>query len=351
MISGNNIKKSRFRGILNYSLSLLLTILFLYFAFTGVDLNEVWNIVSESSVLWIVVFIVIQMFAHYIRAVRWKVILHSVKPDTSIKYLFGALMVGYGVNCVVPRLGEISRAVLVGKWENLSKSSMFGTVILERVIDIIFLGLAVFIALLLYSSSIMLIFPWLQSTLYITVVLIGIVIFIFYLAIKHREKFSDFIVKFFSRFSDKLAHKISYIFQMLSEGFNSLKGRKNYLITFILSAFIIFLYALSSYVGFFIIGMQEIKPVSFQMSWIVMSISAIGVVIPTPGGTGSYHTLAKSTLVLLFGFGEVISLAYAFITHAVTYIVFIFSSLIIFFILNKQHENLLKVVETDMEEL
>jgi uncharacterized membrane protein YbhN (UPF0104 family) len=82
-----------------------------------------------------------------------------------------------------------------------------------------------------------------------------------------------------------------------------------------------------------------------------MSISAIGIIIPTPGGTGSYHTLAKSTLVLLFGFPEALSLAYAFITHIISYIFAILFSLIIFFLLNKQHENLIKVVETDIKEV
>jgi len=260
-------------------------------------------------------------------------------------------MVGYGVNCVVPRLGEVTRAVLVGKWEKLSGSSMFGTIILERVIDVIFLGLAVAIGILMYSEKLLVNFPWLQSTLYFTIIFIGLIIFLFYLAIRHRERFYSTFVKFFSRFSEKLAHKIANMIQMLGEGFGSLKGRKNYLLSFLLSALLIFLYALGSYIGFFIIGLQDIKEVNYQMGWIVMSISAIGIVIPTPGGTGSYHTLAKSTLVLLFGFGEAVSLAYAFITHIISYFFAIFLSIIIFFMLNKQHDNLLKVVETEIEEL
>ncbi|OGU70334.1 MAG: hypothetical protein A2V93_11560 [Ignavibacteria bacterium RBG_16_34_14] len=351
MISGKLKKKSRLKGVLNYTLSLLLTALFLYIAFKGVDINEVFRIVSDSSIIWMIIFIIVQMFAHYIRSLRWKIILHSVKPEASIKYLFGALMVGYGVNCVVPRLGEVTRAVLIGKWENLSRSSMFGTIILERVIDVIFLGFAVIIAILIYSESLLLNFPWLQSTLYFTIIFISLIIFLFYMAIRHREKFNNFVVRFFSRFSEKLAHKIADMIQMLGEGFSSLKGGKNYLISFLLSALLIILYAFGSYVGFFIVGLQNIKEVNYQMGWIVMSISAIGIVIPTPGGTGSYHTLAKSTLVLLFGFGEAISLAYAFITHIISYFFAIFFSLIIFFVLNKQHDNLLKVVETEIEEL
>lgn len=351
MISGKPKKKSRIRGILNYTLSLLLTALFLYIAFKGVDIDEVFRIVSESSIIWMIVFVIVQMFAHYIRALRWKIILHSVKPEASIKNLFGALMVGYGVNCVVPRLGEVTRAVLVGKWENLSRSSMLGTIILERVIDVIFLGLAVLVAILIYSERLLSNFPWLQSTLYITIIFIGLIIFLFYLAIRYREKFYNMVVKFFGWFSGKLAHKIAQMIQMLGEGFGSLKGRKNYLLSFLLSVLLIFLYAFGSYIGFFIVGLQGIKEVNFQMGWIVMSISAIGIVIPTPGGTGSYHTLAKATLVLLFGFGEAVSLAYAFITHIISYFFAIFFSLIIFFVLNKQHDNLLKVVETEIEEL
>ncbi len=351
MISGKPKKKSRLRGILNYTLSLLLTALFLYIAFKGVDIDEVFRIASESSIMWMIIFIIVQMFAHYIRALRWKVILNSVKPEASIKNLFGALMVGYGVNCVVPRLGEVTRAVLVGKWENLSGSSMFGTIILERVIDVIFLGLAVVVAILMYSERLLANFPWLQSTLYFTIIFIALIIFLFYLTIRHREKFYSFIVRFFSRFSEKLAHKIAQMIQMLGEGFGSLRGTKNYFLSFLLSALLIFLYALGSYVGFFIIGLQDIKEVNYQMGWIVMSISAIGIVIPTPGGTGSYHTLAKSTLVLLFGFGDAVSLAYAFVTHIISYFFAIFFSIIIFFILNKQHDNLLKVVETEIEEL
>jgi len=350
LISGDK-PKSKLKGILNYTLSLLLAAVFLYLAFYDVNFGDVLKIVSNASLLWIFVFIAVLMFAHYLRAIRWKIILSSVKKDSSVKNLFGAIMIGYGVNCVVPRLGEVSRAVLVGKWENLSRSSMFGSVILERVIDIMFLGFSVLIALIFYSNRIMTNFPWLQDTLYITFFFIGVVFLFFYLAIKYKQRFYNVVVKFLGRFSEKFAHKVAYIFQMLGDGFGSLKGTKNYVLTFVLSAIIMILYAFNAYIGFFMLGMQNIQPVTFQMAWVFMSISAIGVVIPTPGGTGSYHALAKSTLVLLFGFSEVVSLAYAFLTHIVTYFLYVFSGLILFLIMNKQHDNIIKVAETEIEEL
>ncbi|HEX9253335.1 MAG TPA: hypothetical protein VF870_13900, partial [Ignavibacteriaceae bacterium] len=114
---------------------------------------------------------------------------------------------------------------------------------------------------------------------------------------------------------------------------------------------IIVLYAFGSYVGLLMLDMQNFQPITFGMGWIIMSISAIGVIIPTPGSTGSYHTLAKSTLVLIFGFSETISVAYAFLTHIIGYILFIITALIMFFVVKKQKENLFEVVETEIREV
>lgn len=324
---------------------------FLYFAFKNVDVKDVFNYISNASPLWIVIFVVVNLFAHFVRAVRWKVILHSVKADTSIKNLFGAIMVGYGVNCVVPRLGEVSRAVILGKWENLSRSSMLGAVIVERVIDIIFLALAVVASAILWSENLYDKFPWLKATVYLSFILMAFVIVFFYMMIKFREKFYGVIINLIGKISGNIAHKAAHIFEMLTRGFGSLKGKKNYLFTIVLSVAIMLLYALNSYVGFYSIGLENIKPVSFEMGWIVMSISAIGVVIPTPGGTGSYHVLATSALVVLFGFNHDISLAYAVLTHGVSYLLFIFSSLLVYFVIDKQHDNFFKVAENELDEI
>ena len=348
MTSGKKERHIAKRDVINFILSLILTAVFLYIAFYDVNFGEVLEQVSKASLFWVIIFIIVLLLSHFLRAIRWKVIISSVKPDASLKNLFGSLMVGYGVNCVIPRLGEITRAVLLGKWERISRSSMFGTVIVERVIDIIFLGLSVIVAALIYSGNLYLSFPWLKTTLYITSALIAVFLVFILMVVRFKEKFYGAIVKLLGRISEKLAHKAGYIFKMLTEGFASLKGTRNYVLTFLLSVLIMLFYALNAYVGMIMIGLPH---VTFAMAWILMSISAIGVVIPTPGGTGSYHALAKSALVLLFGYGEVISLAYAFLTHIISYLLFIILSLIIFFVLNRQHDNLINVVETEMEEL
>ena len=337
--------------IVNYGISIMLAVVFLYVAFYNVDFSEVLNIVSHANLLWVFIFIAVAMLGHYFRALRWKYILHSVKPDASMKNLFASLMVGYGVNCVTPKLGEVTRAVLIGKWEGLSRSSMFGSVILERIIDTISLGFSVVVALLLTRVSLSEQFPWLITSLYVMAAFIVLAIVILSLILKSRDKFSQFIIKFVGKISQNLAERIAYIFTMLAEGFASLKGTRNYLWTIFWTAAIIILYAFGSYAGLLMLDMQKYQPITFAMGWIIMSVSAIGVIIPTPGSTGSYHTLAKSTLVLIFGFNETISAAYAFLTHIIGYILFIITALVMFFIVKKQKENLLDVVETEIREV
>lgn len=333
MTYGNENKIITFRSVINFILSVALAAVFLYIAFHNVNFSDVLLHVTNANPFWVIIFILLVLIGHFLRAIRWKYILYSVKPDVKLKNLFGSLMVGYGVNAVTPKLGELTRAVLIGRWERLSRSSMFGTVILERVIDIISLGFAILVAVFISSINLYEQFPWLETTLLITSLIIIAVLFMIYLAVRFKEKFYSAIIKIFGRFSNSLALTVAHIFNMLTEGFNSLKGKRNYIFTIMLTIIIMSVYALTSYIGFL---MLNIKNVNVGMGWVIMSISAIGVIIPTPGATGSYHTLAKSTLVLIYGFTEVIALAYAFLTHILSYIIAIVGALICFFFLNKQ---------------
>ncbi len=333
MTSANENKLITIRSVINFILSVALAAVFVYIAFFNVNFSDVLFHVNQANIVWAIIFALLVLLGHLIRALRWKFILNSVKPDVKVKNLFAALMVGYGINSVTPKLGELTRAILIGRWEGLSRSSMFGTVILERIIDIISLAFAILIAVLISSISLYEQFPWLELTLYISAFIIIAVLLLIYLFVRFQEKFYNSIIKLFGKFSGSLALNIAHIFNMLTDGFNSLKGKRNYLNTVLSTIIIMAVYALTSYVGFL---MLDINEATYGMGWVIMSISAIGVIIPTPGATGSYHTLAKSTLVLIYGFSEVIALAYAFLTHIISYMIAIVGALICFFWMNRK---------------
>lgn len=330
--------KSKLRSYAGITGSLILTGLFLYFAFRNVDLEKALEEISRISIWGFLGFWIIFNLSHYARAVRWKVLIESVKPDTKILNLFGATMIGYGVNNIVPRLGELMRPMFLGKWENISRTSMIGTIIVERVIDILILGISVLVAVLIYPEDLFEKVAWLESTVYLGFGAIVFVIIILLFIVQLQEKFSNVIINIVKKISHKLAEKLNYIFEMLIEGFSTLKGIRHFSLTFLLSVVIQLLYGLSSYAGFFMVNMQNHQEVSFVMAWIVMTISAFGIVIPTPGGTGSYHLINIFVLVNIFNFNYEVSAAYALLTHIIAYFTFIIFTVFFYYFINKRQE-------------
>ena len=195
----------------SYLFPLVLMVLFLYMAFSNINFNEVFTILKKISIFWLLLYFIVWFLSHLTRAIRWRVIIQSVKKNTSLINLFGATMVGYGVNCVVPRLGELYRGLFLGRWENISRSSMVGTIVLERVIDIIVLGFSVLISVAIYSGDLFEDVYWLKSTLYLGFLMIFLLVLFLYLLVKFKEKFYNIILRFAGKISTKLADGLGRI--------------------------------------------------------------------------------------------------------------------------------------------
>lgn len=322
------------KKVTGYIIPFLLTGFFLYFAFKDVDISEAFHLISQISIPFLIIFLIVFALSHYIRAVRWKVMASSVKEDLSITNSLGATMIGYGVNCVVPRLGELYRGLFLARWEGISRTSMLGTIVVERIIDIIALGIAVLISVLVYSGDLYTEISWLGSALVFGTLGIVALIVILYFTVKLKEKFYDVIVKFIGKISITAGEKTANAFHTLTEGFAALRTPQSYIYTFILSIFIMLAYGYASYIAFYMLHMNEIQSTTFSMAWILMTISAFGIVIPTPGGTGSYHAINIFVLTQLFGFNQEVSAAYAILTHLISYFVFILSTIFFLYYIN-----------------
>ncbi len=339
--SNSNVKKISNKEILGGVISLLITLFFLYLAFRNVDLQKAFNLLfSRVSMGYFFLFILIFLFTNVVRAVRWKYILLNVKKDVSLVNLFGAMMIGYGVNAIIPRLGEFYRAFFLGKWEGVSRGSMFGTVIVERLVDLLVLFVSVVISVAVYSGNIYSKVPWLKDTLLWGSLIIGILIILLVLLSISGEKSYSGLVKFVGRFSQSASKQLNDIFESLVQGISSFSGTKNILLVIFLSLIVMVLYGLNSLVGFYMLDMQSINIVNYKMAWILMTISAFGIIIPTPGGIGSYHAIVIFVLTVLFNFGEEISATYALLTHFISYVGFISLAFLSIWYINRRQVKL-----------
>lgn len=313
----------------------ILTLLFLYLAFKNVDLKESFSLIANASILWLILYVIVFYLSHLVRALRWKLMVKSVRKDISVFNLFSAVMIGYGVNCVIPRLGEIYRGLFIGRWEGLSRTTMLGTVVIERIIDIGAFAFASLLSVSIFPGNLFSEVIWLKTSLIIGFAAIFIVSLLIVFMVKYEQKFGPVIVKLLSKLSKKLASKFDELFSTLIDGLSSIQDLKTILLITIYTGLILVLYGLNSYVGFFMLDMQKYGSINFAMAWVFMTISAYGVIVPTPGGTGSYHIISIFVLTQLYSFNYELSAAYALLTHFISYVIFIGTTVGVIYIINK----------------
>jgi hypothetical protein len=319
-----------------YLFTVIITIVFLYIALKDVDLKKSINIISHASITTFVLYIFIFFAGHLVRAIRWKFMINSIKKDVSIIHLFGSVMVGYGVSCIVPRLGELYRGLFLGRWENISRTTVIGTIVVERIIDVSAFAFAALISVYIYSGNLYDKVLWLKTSLIIGFALIFMMIFFLILIVRHKGKFNETILWLVGKINPNFADKLKNIFETLITGLSSITGVRNIISIFFLTVIMMGIYAINAYVGFYMLGMEKINTITFGMSWIVMTISAFGVMIPTPGGTGSYHIISIFALTQLFAFDYESSAAYAICTHLISYILCILSAVFLIYSVNWQ---------------
>ncbi len=111
-----------------------------YSTMSSSDKSKFWEAISSANYFWLFASILIGTLAHYVRALRWKLIIEpfGYKPKTA--NLFFAVMNMYFFNAMVPRLGEVTRCALLKNYEKIPVEKSLGTVVAERAVDLLCFG-------------------------------------------------------------------------------------------------------------------------------------------------------------------------------------------------------------------
>ena len=302
---------------LKYLVSALLTVVLLYFAFRGTDFGKLFLSIREAHYGWIVASFLCLMVSHGVRAWRWRYLLDPIKPDISFRNLFSAVMIGYFMSNVLPRAGELVRPYSIGKLESISKSAALGTIVVERIMDTFSFLVLVSIIPFVYNGPLAESFPWLRQAG--TIISLGtfgfLLVAIVFMA---RRDWTDFLVKKMTRFlSPTLSLRLNSLVHSFLDGFLFVKRPASFLMILFLSVVVWSLYIVMTYLAFFAFDLGEL---GFGAAIVVLAISSIGIAIPTPGATGSYHWFTAQTLVRLFHVPNELALSYATVTHAAGFI-------------------------------
>ena len=312
------MKKKR---VVNILISIVVAILFVQLAVRNVDLAELWQQMRLATFYWLPFFIVVLFASHLMRAERWRLLLENDGDRIPRSTLFAGVMLGYVLNNVVPRLGEISRPVYVAKKQGMSSSNLFGTIVVERLFDLAtMMLLIVFVSFYLIRDVGLLeqlfgteSWPWygyLIIPLFFILVVAGI--WVIYKVLNYSDKKEPFSSSILNKVLDKV--------RSFTEGVISIRHVNNWPMFMLLTAGIWIGYVLMTYLPFYMMGFQSVYGLTMSDAVVLTMVSSIGVSIPTPAGIGSYHLLIQQSMWLLYNIPLVTALTYATIAHGVTVI-------------------------------
>jgi len=120
---------------------------------TDKQLDQTKNAFYNANYFWIFMSLFISFLSHISRSYRWLFLLETMGYKPKFSNAYHAVMSGYVINFTVPRSGEIARAGLLASYEKVPFEKGFATIVVERVVDVIMLGIVVLISGLLQTDS------------------------------------------------------------------------------------------------------------------------------------------------------------------------------------------------------
>ena len=304
--------------LLKYLFSIVLTLGFLYAAFQGTDKEQLLAAIASADYQWLLVMFLLLMLSHCLRSWRWRYLLDPIKKGIGIRNLFSGVMVGYLINNILPRAGELVRPYTIGKLESVSRSAALGTIVVERMMDTASFLLLLTLIPVVYDGHLKEAFPWLgEAGLVVSIVMVATFSLITFLMM--RRDIADRITGSLSRvFPSSMQNRIKRIVNSFLDGFLFLKHPRNFLPIFILSAGVWLLYIAMTKAAFHALHLEG--QLGWRASIVVLAISSIGIAVPTPGSTGGYHFFTAQTLTKLFLVPDEVALGFATLTHGIGYI-------------------------------
>jgi len=313
----------RLKSILQYIVILGVTILLTYLSLRGLTVAEgenKWDYLKHTWQSahkgWLLIMAVLSLLSHIVRAERWRMLLVPVGFNAKFGHSLLSLMVGYLINLVIPRGGEISRCYNLYKLDKIPVVESFGTVVIERIVDLLCLAILIAISFAFESKKLFAFMATLPfefsggSKLKVLLVVIAvalIAILLGYLILRKSKKLNEIIQRTWRSFK---------------EGILSVFKLKNKSVFIFYSALIWLLYFGMSYAV--LKAFPSTSDLHFSAVLSLFAIGAIAMAAPLPGGTGSYHVLVPQGLFFLYQIPLPDAVAFTFIFHGWQTLLFIF---------------------------
>jgi uncharacterized protein (TIRG00374 family) len=292
---------------------------FLYFAFRGVELAELWEHMRHASYPWLLALAAVSIYANWVRAQRWGHFFRHLRRIPTYS-LFSSAMIGLAANNVMPlRVGEAVRAYSVSKKEDISFATAFTTVILERMFDLatvlLFLALALFLVPIPESADAQ-VSGALRLLSAVTAAAIGFIVFLFF----KQELMVRWVDSVLDLFPSKIAEPLRHLFHAFVAGLEALTDRRELLY---LCGYSLWLW--TSFIIAFWCGLQSLGlDLTHDLPMIraaLLAVVLVAIFIMIPAAPGFVGTFQAGCIVALsvFDVPKEEALSFSLLAHAIQF--------------------------------
>jgi glycosyltransferase 2 family protein len=309
-----NLKK--LLNILKNIAFLAIGIFLFWLVYRNFNFEDIGNQLSRINYWFILLAFVAGVVSHWSRGARWGMLIKPLGYKVSNFNAFLAVMIGYFANIGVPRLGEVSRCLVLNRTNKIGVDKLIGTVIVERLVDVISLLLILVLTLILQFSKISGFFvdfyhrtinsnPAANGRLFTTSILIIVLATVIVLVIT--------VILLYRKLKDhRIVSKLRGMISGFKAGFRTIGQLENLGLFIFHSVLIWSMYYLMVYTCFFALpATAGLGPV---IALVVLCMGSFGFVAPVPGGVGAYHAIVIQTL-LLYGLNPQDSKTFALVAH------------------------------------
>ena len=304
-------RKKIFKKVLQVVFPLLLGAFILVWVYRDFNFQRVGEVLTgDMDYGWIAVSLVFGVFANLFRGWRWKLALEPLGEYPRTSHCVYAIFISYASNLVIPRVGEVTRCGVLSKYDGVSFSKSLGTVVSERMIDTLCVGLITGLVLLSQMPVFATFFAETGTNVgrYAEVLTSGH----FYLIILCA--LAILVLGFFLIRNIALFAKLKGILQNVWQGVVALKDIKHIPLYIIYTVGIWVCYFLEFYLAFYAFGFSAHLGVSAGL--VMFVVGTLAVIVPTPNGAGPWH-FAVMTMMMLYGVGKEDAGIFALLVHGI----------------------------------
>lgn len=126
---------SLLRNIIKYGLPVALSVCLCFYLYSKIDVNVIVDEIRRCDYMWIAIALVVSVFSHIFRAMRWRIQLDALEIYTPLPPLVWSIFGTYAVNLLAPRLGELWRTGYIAKRQDAKFTTVFGSMVCDRLAD------------------------------------------------------------------------------------------------------------------------------------------------------------------------------------------------------------------------